>query len=309
MKLFGLMILVSAVLIAGCGDTGDRSDGAYMLVADAGSLQNPCVSPEGDRAVVTRYRDGYGRGQADLVLVDLGEGTITELLVNGSNHINQPGSCWSEAQDAIVFASDAEDDRWELYRIHPDDGGPPLRITEREGLDATEATWSDTGEWIVFTSRSAGEPDAAGTTTLINAEGGEESVLSPEGADDRHPAASPAGNLVVMESRDGDASTLVMMNLTATFREELSEGDTVDLQPSWSWSGQYVTYSSTGDDPSSTSDIYKLKIEGCDITRITESEAHDRNPAFTAGDTHILFESAVDPEGFAELWFFPNPGG
>ncbi len=300
-------LALAAALTLGCEEEGDRPDGAYLLASDEGSLQNPCLSYEGDRAVATRYRDGYGEGPADLVLVDLGDFAVTDLLADGGRHVNHTGHCWSEAQDAIVFSSDAEDDRWELYRIDPD-GGAVERITVREGLDATEATWSDTGQFIVFTSRPAGDPDAAGTTTVIGADGEGETPLTPEGADDRHPAASPAGNLVVAESWEGGTSRLVMMNLTGTFRDDLTDGDAADREPSWAWTGQSVTFRSVRDGQGAGTDIYTLKIEGCEITRLTEDESFDRKPSFTDGNTHILYESSSASDGHAELWYYPYSG-
>ncbi len=310
MRISVLAALTAALLLAtGCPEEeGDRPDGAFRLLSDGGSLQDPCVAPDGERAVLTRFDGGYDTGAGELWQIDLGSGEAEVLLADGASDVVHAGSCWSELTGDVVFASDREDDRWELYRLDSDTGDV-TRITNRPGLAATEASWSASADWVVFTSRPADDPDAPGTLTRVRPDGSEEQALSPAGADDRHPVASPAANLVVFETWDGESWTLAMSLLDGSGREALTDAAGDDRQPSWRWDSAAVVFSSDREGQGEP-DLYTVQIDGCEIARLTEDEAFDGTPAYTPSNGHVLFESV--PEGASrgdgtELWFLPAP--
>ncbi len=305
-----LIAVAAAVALAGCGGSdADRPDGAYELaLGDGASLQGPCVSLDGERAVATRFRDGLDQGPADLVLVDLVDGTVTDLWADGGHNVTRAGHCWSAPRDEIVFASDSADGRFELFRIAPDGSSDPVRITDRPGLEATEASWTDSGQQVVFTSRPEGDPGAPGAVTVVTVDTGDELVITPEGADDGHPAASPAGALVVVQSLVDGASRLVLTSTSGNLREDLTTGEADDAEPAFSWDGGRVAFVSRRDGQDAP-DLYTLDLDGGAIERITSDGAHDRAPAFSASDGHLLFETAAAAGDPTDLWFIPLPGG
>jgi Tol biopolymer transport system component len=304
-----LILVAATALLAGCGgEDGDRPDGAYELAVDDGSLESPCVSLDGQRAVATRYRDGFDLGPTDLVLVDLELETIDELWADGGHNVTHPGHCWSQPRDEIVFASDSADGRFELFRIAPDGSSDPVRITDRPDLEATQASWTDTGQQVVFTSRPLDDPDGPGTVVAVSIDTGDEVVITPEGSDDSYPTASPASALVVVQSLVDGVHRLVLTSTSGNMREDLTEGDADDTEPAFSWGGDRVAFVAQRDGQDNP-DIYTLKIEGCEITRVTEDSAYDRAPAFSASDGHVLFETAEGPDDPTDLWFIPLPGG
>ena len=71
-RLVAMQLLV--VLAAVPGDVAaSRTDGARRvpIVRLAGSLQNPCFSPDSKRLVITQWLDGYNKGRAEVQLVRL----------------------------------------------------------------------------------------------------------------------------------------------------------------------------------------------------------------------------------------------
>ena len=62
-----------------------RSDGARKLnIQESGSLQNGAYSPDGSEIIFTRWRHGYNRGAADLVLFSPADESCKLLLAEGA---------------------------------------------------------------------------------------------------------------------------------------------------------------------------------------------------------------------------------
>ena len=298
-------ILFLTTVLAGvpaCSGSGDRDDGAYLLSEDARSLQNPCVSPDGERAVVTAFHDGYDLGPADLVLVDLETGALEDLVADGAHNINHPGSCWN-ASNLVVFASDVENGRFELYLVDPDLGGVQ-RLTDRPDGSATEATWTGDGSWIAFFAQDGD----AGAVAVIEPDGTDEIQLTPAGETVARPAASPVDDRIVYQHLVDGVWNLEMIEPGSATPEELTDTNGDDVDPSWAWDGTRVVFSSDRDGQSEP-DLYSVAIEGCEVSLLLGNELFEGSPAYTPDDGFILFETADGSGDATDLWYIPSPGG
>lgn len=114
---FSLLLLLVCVISIGCNNERSdnthqnfyRNDGAYKVnVSQSGSLQNPVWSPDGKSILFTRFRNGYNKEPADLLIIDLESKFIRTLVSDGSGNVNLPGSSWNQITHKIVFSSSRE---------------------------------------------------------------------------------------------------------------------------------------------------------------------------------------------------------
>ena len=86
---FSLLLLLVCVISIGCNNERSdnthqnfyRNDGAYKVnVSQSGSLQNPVWSPDGKSILFTRFRNGYNKEPADLLIIDLESKFIRTLV-------------------------------------------------------------------------------------------------------------------------------------------------------------------------------------------------------------------------------------
>jgi Tol biopolymer transport system component len=295
-------------LLAGCEEEGDRPDGAYVLVQGAGSLQNPCVSADGGRVVFTRFNGGFDSGPSDLVVLDLEDGSIVDLLADGANNVNHPGTCWGGDDDEILFHSDRAGGEPQVYRISPD-GGEPVAVTVQDGERATAATWIVAGEWIVYLAQDADEvAGGLGGLALIAPDGSGQQRIHDESLPVRHPTASPADNLIAYELEVDGVWTLQLVDPTGSIEEELTSGEHDDRSPAFSGDGQRVVFSSRRDGQPQP-DLYTVSVGPCEISRLTESAGADTAGAFTPDDSFALFQTSGAEGEDSELWYIPVPGG
>jgi Tol biopolymer transport system component len=84
----------------------ERHDGATPLtIVLDGSLQNGAWSPDASALVLTRFRDGYNEGPADIYTYSVETQALHLLVSDGSANVNLPGSSWNRVANAIVFSS------------------------------------------------------------------------------------------------------------------------------------------------------------------------------------------------------------
>jgi Tol biopolymer transport system component len=150
-----------------------KPDGAgYREVAEDGINNGfPSWSPDGKRIV-------YKRGK-QLVILTLADGKIVPLT-DGSHYDNFPK--WSPKENVILFTTDRDGD-FELYTIRPDGTGL-TRLTNSPGNDA-HSTWSDDGEWILFSSGRKGFKDEMAIYDGVPQPYGEIFAMRADGSDVR----------------------------------------------------------------------------------------------------------------------------
>jgi len=313
---FGL----TALLVTGCGnnDADDnvkidktRHDAAWILkIALSGSLQNAAFSPSSDEIVFTRFVSGYNEDPADIyVLRGLDEGTVKQLVSDGSTNVNLPGSAWNKNEEAIVFSS-SRDPHDEIYMI--DDGAEPgdeKIITSRSNFMAYEPTFSPNGNWVVFESHPL-DIENEGVITKYEIDGSDEYVALTDPSDDcRQPNWSPAGDKILYQRFDGSQWDLWVMNTDGTGQQQITSGPGDKTDASFSPDGDWIVYSSD-EGELDLANIFIIPTVGGNSTRVTNWAGYDGAPSWSPDGKLIAFESYPgDPDNSpgTKLWIINAP--
>ncbi len=305
-----------ALAIPGCADPGGeeggddaegdaRSDGAVRIDVDStGSLQNPAFSPEGDRILLTVFREGYNEGPADLLIADADGHDVRVLVSDGSENVNLPGSAWSAARGEIVFSSSREPHD-EIYVIGEDaDPGDEERVTDRAMNASYEPSFSPDGEWIVF-ERHPIDVEGEGVIVRCRADDGEDCVeLSPEGGDCRQPNWSPAGERIVFQCLDDGRWDLWTVRAGGEDLARITSGPGDCTDASFSPGGDRIVFSSDrGELPNAN--LFIVQADGSGWSRLTVFDGYDGAPSWSPDGEWIAFESSSgDSDGSAgtSIW-------
>ena len=271
-----------------------RSDSAYRvpIVLD-GSLQNPAWSPDGESIVLTRFRNGYNKGPADLVVYDYESGEIKILVSDGYDNVNLPGSAWNRATDQIVFSSSREPHD-EIFSISADaNSGGEVKITDRVELAAYEPSFSPDGQWIVFESHKVDVEDN-GIITKYKIDGTEAYQTLTDIKDDcRQPNWSPDGDHILYQAMSNDQWEIWIMNADGTDKRQLTSGLGDKTDASFSPDGQWIVYS--GDSPTMEfANLFVVSMSGGEPTRVTYFNGYDGAPSWSPDGQQLIFESSRD---------------
>jgi len=140
-----------------------------------------------------------------------------------------------------------------------------------------EPSYSPDGREIAFAS--------AGDIWTVPAAGGDAQLLVSGSANDHRPLYSPDGaRLAFMSTRNG-GSNIYVLTLASGALERMTFGDGVDQLDAWSRDGKWLYFSTTTNDISGMSDVYRVSAEG-------------GTPSAVAADVYA-----------AEYWAAPAPDG
>jgi TolB protein len=300
-KLAAAVLGATAVgLLTGSSSAGaqTRADGAARIpVAGlAGSLQNPCFSPDSTRIALTRWPRRYNEGTASVHVADLASGALlARISPGGGTAVNLPGSCWNAQTDRIVFSLERDDPDWP-FSAAPD-GEELERLARLPGKVAIEPSFSPEGARIAF-EVSKYDADSNGAIYVAGVDGTGVRRIT-RGADDRQPNWSPAGDRIVFQRRRGDVwdawtvrpDGTDLRNVTRTRR--FSETDI-----SWAPDGRRIVFSS---------DEFRGQIAALGVMtvgsrtreRLTRARGwYDGAPSWSPDGTTIAFEARRgEPDG------------
>lgn len=306
MRQMSLIVRVSFLLLM-CGVLGKcsvspapdgvespRDDGAYRVeILQMGSFQNPAWSPDGQSLLVTRFRNGYNREPADLLIIDLHTNSVRTLVSDGSGNINLPGASWNDRTGRIVFSS-SRDPHDEIFIIDDKsalDG--EVRITNREEMVAYEASFSPDGEWIVFESHRL-DVEGNGVITRYKVDGTEPyQMLTGANEDSRQPNWSPRGDLIVYQSFSEGQWDIWVMNADGTAHRNVTNGVGDKTDATFSPDGEWVVYSYQEPEEEGAN-LYIIPVFGGDPIRVTRYEGYDGAASWSPDGDRIVFESCPD---------------
>jgi TolB protein len=267
-----------------------------------GSVQNPAFSPDGTQLVVTVWRGGYNVGPADLAVAPLDGGEPWELVADGWDNVNLPGSAWSEAANAIVYSS-TQDPHDEIWTVAVSGEHQTRRITLHEDAVAYEPSWSPTGDEVVYEVHPV---DVEGEGRIARSPvGGDdedntaaEVFITPSTEDCRQPNWSPAAALVVFQCTEdgGETWTLWVADPDGGGRRMLQTGALNVTDASFSPDGKWVVFS--GDDGESSADVWAVRVDGDELERLTTEPGYEGAPSWSPDGTQVAFEASdSDPDG------------
>jgi TolB protein len=296
-------LVVASVMAGGSAASASgvqlsRADGAVRIPVSglAGSLQNPCFSPDGSRIALTRWPRAYNEGLASVHVAELGSGrTLARLSPRGATGVNLPGSCWNAVTDRVVFSLERDAPDWP-YSASPDGSGL-RRLVSLRGRIAIEPSFSPDGERVVV-EVSKYDAEGNGSIYVANVDGSGLRRLT-RGADDRQPNWSPRGHRIVFQRRRGevwDAWTIApdgtgLRNVTRTRR--YSETDIA-----WAPDGERIVFS-TDEFRGQIAALAVMDADGGERTQVTRARRwYDGAPSWSPDGTTIAFEARRgEPDG------------
>jgi Tol biopolymer transport system component len=156
------------------------------------------------------------------------------------------------------------------------DGSAERPLTQPGSLDYNPS-WSQKGDWIVFTSERAGSADLF----RIHPDGTGLERLTEDPAYDDQAAFSPDGTRIVLVStRAGGRANLWILDTASHKATPLTSGNGGDFRPSWSPDGAWIAFSSDRDSDFPPSkgrwerlhlvDIYLIHPDGTGLKRLSQ---------------------------------------
>ena len=155
----------------------------------------PTLSPDGEWIVFESHKlDEEGDGIIVKYKTDRSSRYI--FLTDPKDDCRQPN--WSPAGNKILFQK-FENTQWDIWIMNPD-GTDKVRVTSGPG-DKTDASFSDNGQYIVFSSDF--ESDTANIYKILIS-GGDPVRLTRYSGYDGAPSLSPDGSKLIFESCEGE---------------------------------------------------------------------------------------------------------
>ncbi|MHB1356552.1 MAG: DUF5050 domain-containing protein [Anaerolineae bacterium] len=233
---------------------------------------NPAWSPDGSKLAFVSDKFGQDYGTAELYTCNADGSDIRRLTTNKYNEF-QPA--WSPDGKQIAFASD-RDDNYDIYVMNADGSGE-TRLTTEPKVD-WQPDWSRDGKQITFSSTSGGKNL---NIYIMNSDGSEVRRLTDVSDNHTEPTFSPDGQLIAFIATYADGgSALCVMKIDGSGLKELVISTGTDLtNPDWSPDGTMLAYT---DRPGGgvRSEIYIVRADGSNPTRITENAFTDFSPVW-----------------------------
>ena len=181
---------------------------------------NSTWSPDGRSIPYVSYR----RGQPQILISNIYEGTLNELTKSGSGQNVMP--VWSPDGTRIAFAS-TRDNNFEIY-IANRDGSNVRRLTNHPP-DITP-TWSPTGTEIAFTSDRTGTPQIY----VIGTDGLGLRQVTRESKADRPTWSAAPFNEIAYAASTGPGNDIKVLDLATGGIRQLTFGEGTNESPSFS---------------------------------------------------------------------------
>ena len=204
------------------------------------------------------------------------------------------GYVWAVYPSFDIFAADA-------------DGSNVVQLTSSFGYDA-EATFSPTGDRIIFTSVRDGDldlysmrPDGSDVTRItdrLGYDGG--AFYSPDGTKivwrAHYPETREAREDYLSLLAEGlirpSALDIYVADADGSNPRQLTDNGAANFAPYWHPSGEQIIFSSNMDDPRGRDfELYLINVDGTGLERVTWSEGFDGFPVFHPDGTKLVFGS------------------
>ena len=139
----------------------------------------------------------------------------------------------------------------------------------------------------------------------MDADGGGQTRLTEDPAEDHSPSWSPDGSrLAFVSTRDGNPEIYVM-NADGTGQTRLTNNSAGDLGPKWSPDGSQIAFFTNRD---GNDEIYSMSPDGTNQVNLTNHPADDSSFAFSPNGTMIAFSSSREETQF-DIYTMASTGG
>ena len=223
-----------------------------------------------------------GRGTSTIVAMDFDGANAYTVSHNSSTNILP---AWSPSGGQIAYTSFMRSNP-DLY-VGPAGGGRPKKLSGQRGMN-TGASWSPDGSKIALTLSKDGNPEIY----IISASDG--SILkriTNDKAIDTSPAWSPDGSQLAFVSDRNGGPQIFVVSAGGGTPTQVSFNGNYNTTPTWSPAkGKHIIAYTTRD--GGTYDIVTLDLDTKLMTRITQNEGQNEEPAFSPNGRAIAFARA-----------------
>jgi TolB protein len=296
-----------------------RPDGAQELAIPAdGSLQNAAWSPDGAQIMFTRFRGGYNKSPADILIFDLQTKAFRTLVEDGHTNVSAPGSTWNARTGRIVFSS-TRSGHDEIFSIASQGRSEAQQLTSDNKYMSYEPSMSPDGQSIVYESHVVNE-EGHGRLRLLRLGASEPEELTHADEDCRQSNWSPAGNVIVYQKKHGDQWDLWIYDISSKEHRQLTQGDGDKTDATFSPDGRWVLYSADNSNLKHAS-LFVTSLDGTHTFQVTDGDVYDGAASWSPDGKTIVFESAAvrgaqpgwhldtmgQPQASTSLWNISTP--
>jgi len=220
-----------------------------------------------------------GKGTSSIMAVDFDGNNAYAVSNNSSTNILP---AWAPGGGQIAYTSFMRSNP-DLY-IAPAGGGRPKKISGQKGMN-TGASWSPDGSKLAVTLSKDGNPEIY---IIKAADGSVVSRLTNNKAIDTSPAWSPDGSQIAFVSDRNGGPQIFVMSASGGNATQVSFNGKYNTTPTWSpKAGKKIIAYTTRD--GGNYDIVTLDLDTKTMTRITQSEGNNEEPAFSPNGRAIAF--------------------
>jgi Tol biopolymer transport system component len=158
------------------------------------------------------------------------------------------------------------------------------------GTESAQAAFPGSNGKIVFTSNRNAQNDIY----VMNEQGGRQTRLTTDLANDTRPRWSASGRKIAFASRRDGNFEIYSMNGDGSNQTRLTNDPVPDNFPSWTADDRRIVFQRGG---FATGEIYAMNADGTDPTNLTNDPAPDITPATAPRGTKIVFGSTRGGSG------------
>ncbi len=220
--------------------------------------------------------------------------TITMIPFPGSNHNHHPETFSPAPVYHIAFANfgPLNDDIF----IADADGTHARPLLPNPANDYN-ASFSQDGKWIVFTSERNGSADIY----RVHPDGSGLEQLTNDPSFDDQAAFSPDGKKIAFVSSRNRQADIYILEIATKKVTNITNHPAGDFRPSWSPDGEWIAFSTDRDSKRPmpvftlwhSTEIYTIRVDGSELKRRTQMDTYAGSPCWSPDGKQIVFYEAA----------------
>jgi len=228
----------------------------------------------------------YRNGESEIFSMSPDGSNLTQLTFN-ENRNSRPD--WSFAGDHIAYVSRiGERYNYDIFSMNADGSGLQ-RVNRDHDSFESEPTWSPDGTQIAFISNrqiTENTFDGRFNIFIMDAQGGDQYLLTDFGGSNSSPDWSPDGSLIVFQSTVDENLEIYAINPDGSNLVNLTQNPASDYTPAWSPDGTRIAFVS---DRNGNEDIFVMDADGSNVMQLTTTPSYDKAPSWSPDGQFIVY--------------------